>query len=119
MTDEWMTELVNSNEDVRIASRLRVCATPGERLKGLLGTSHLDEDQAVWIQRCNCIHTFFMSMTIDVAFLDDQLRVVKLIPAMTPWQICLPVFRATSVVEGPVGMIRRGKLKRGSQLRVI
>jgi len=117
--DEGMTELFNLDENLRIASRLRICETTGERLRGLLGASHLDDNQAVWIQRCNSVHTFFMLMTIDVAFLDNQLRVVKLISKMTPWRICLPVLRATSVVEGPVGMIPRGRLKRGSQLRII
>jgi len=119
MNDERVTELINLDENLRIASRLRICETTGERLRGLLGISHLDDNQAVWIQRCNSIHTFFMQMTIDVAFLDDQLRIVKLISKMTPWRICLPVLRATSIVEGPVGMIPRGKLKRGSQLQVI
>ena len=119
LRENGMTELLNFDENLRVASQVRICATLGERLKGLLGTPRLDEDQAVWIQRCNSIHTFFMSMTIDVAFLDDQLLVVKLISGVTPWRICLPVFRATSVVEGPVGMIRRGKLRQGSQLQVI
>jgi len=37
---------------------------------------------------------------------------------MTPWRVCLPVRRAASVFEGPVGMIRRGHLRPGTQLRV-
>lgn len=113
-----MPTLFNSDADTVIASRLRICESTHERLKGLLGTRYLDDDQAVWIRPCNSIHTFFMLMTIDVAFVDDKLRVVKLIPAMTPWRVCLPVRGAAGVVEGPVGMIRRGHLRKGTQLRV-
>jgi uncharacterized membrane protein (UPF0127 family) len=113
-----MPKLFNSDQDLEVAGRLRICERTTERLRGLLGTRRLAEDQAVWIRPCNSIHTFFMLMTIDVAFVDEDLRVVKLIPAMTPWRVCLPVRRAASVIEGPVGMIRRGRLRQGAQLRV-
>lgn len=113
-----MSTLYNSDEDIEIAGRLRICERTGDRLKGLLGTRRLDDDQAVWIRPCNAIHTFFMLMTIDVVFVDDELRVIKLIRAMTPWRICLPVRRAAGVIEGPVGMIQRGRLRKGAQLRV-
>lgn len=113
-----MPELVNLDSGETIASELRVCARIGDRMRGLLGTRRLAPHQAVWISPCNAIHTFFMSMTIDVAFLDREQRVLKLIPSMTPWRMCLPVRGAAGVVEGPVGMIRAGKLKKGSRLAI-
>ncbi len=113
-----MFELVNLDTDTVIAGRLRMCSTLSERLRGLLGTRKLDPDQAVWITPCNSIHTFFMLMSIDVAFLDAELRVIKIIPDMTPFRVCLPVSKAIGVIEGPVGMIKSAALKKGTRLEI-
>ena len=113
-----MMELLNVDDNLTIASHLTVCEGTYDRLKGLLGVRHLDDHQALWIRRCNAIHTFFMLLTIDAAFLDDDMRVVRLIADMKPWRVCLPARRATSVIEGPAGMIRRGNLREGSRLGV-
>jgi uncharacterized membrane protein (UPF0127 family) len=110
--------LVNLTDELPVAGRVRVCSTRSERMRGLIGTPRLDPDQAVWILRCNSIHTFFMRMTIDVAFLDAALRVVKVVPSMTPYRVCLPVPGARSVVEGAVGMLSRARLRRGVQLGI-
>ena len=59
-----------------------------------------------------------MLMTIDVAFLDAELRVIKLIPDMTPFRVCLPVPHAIGVLEGPVGFIRAAALKQGTRLEI-
>lgn len=113
-----MFELVNLDTDEVVAGRLRECRSLSDRLRGLLGTRRLDPDQAVWITPCNSIHTFFMLMTIDIAFLDAELRVVKLIPDMTPFRVCLPVPKAIGVIEGPVGFIQRAALKQGTRLDI-
>ena len=109
-------QIVHLDTGAVVAARIRQCDTPATRVRGLLGTRHLDDDEACWIAPCNAIHTFFMMMSIDVAFLDEDLRVLKLIPDMTPFRLCLPVRCATSVLEGPVGMIQRAGLKKGSRL---
>ena len=98
------------------ATDVRVCRTWVERLTGLLGTASLRPDQAVWIHHCNSIHTFFMAMTIDVAFLDGDQRVVKTIHALPPWRLVFTVPGARSVVEGPVGMLERGALEPGRRI---
>jgi hypothetical protein len=114
-----MPSLVNLERGETIAAELRICVRMADRLRGLLGTRRLEPHQAVWITPCNAIHTFFMFMTIDVAFLDEELRVIKLIPAMTPWRMCLPVRGAVGVVEGPVGMIQAGRLRKGMRLAIV
>lgn len=109
-------QIVHLDTGAVVAARIRQCDTPATRVRGLLGTRHLDDDEACWIAPCNSIHTFFMLISIDVVFLDNEFRVVKLIPDMTPFRLCLPVRRAASVLEGPVGMIERAGLKKGSRL---
>ena len=113
-----MATLHNLDTGAQVAGRVRLCRTAAQRLRGLLGVRSLAPDQAVWIEPCDSIHTFFMQMSIDVAFLDRDCRVVRLIPAMSPWRICLPVRRAVGVIEGPVGMIARGGMHRGTRLEI-
>ena len=108
--------LINRANGVPVASRLTICETPWTRTRGLIGTRRLEAEHVYWIKPCNAIHSFFMTMTIDVAFLDADLRVVKVIPAFTPFRICLPVRGAHSVLEGAAGMLERTGLREGVQL---
>lgn len=111
-----MEQLINTSDNVEVASRVTLCETGWSRTRGLLGTRQLDPGHVYWIRPCNSIHTFFMMMTIDVAFLDADLRVVRIVPSMPPFQVRLPVRGAASVVEGAVGMVERGRLRAGVQL---
>ena len=54
-----------------------VAHTFAERVKGLVGRSGLEPGKGLLIERCNCIHTFFMRFAIDATFLDGEGRVVK------------------------------------------
>jgi hypothetical protein len=111
-----MASIYNPDADLHVIKRLNVCNSWGSRLKGLLGRNSLGPEEGVWISPCNSIHTFFMRMSIDVVFLDGNLRIVKLIRNMTPFRICMPVRGAESVLEGPVGMIQRSRVKTGARL---
>ena len=112
-----MAGLVNVSEGVEVASRVTLCETGRARTRGLLGTTRLDPGHVYWIRPCHAIHTFFMTMAIDVAFLDDDLRVLKVVPSMTPFRVCVPVRGAASVLEGAEGMISSGRLRKGVVLK--
>ena len=43
-----------------------------ERMRGLLGADALSPDTGLWINSCNSVHSFFMSFTIDVLYLDKN-----------------------------------------------
>ena len=113
-----MAEIYNLDEDLLVADRVTMCETFPARLRGLLGKRSLAEKEVYWIRPCESIHTFFMLMAIDAVFVDADLRVVKIIENMTPFQVCLPAKHAAGVIEGPVGMIARAKLNKGTQLAV-
>ena len=48
-----------------------------ERMKGLLGKKDLDHDYAMIFINSPSIHTFFMSILIDVVFLDKDFRIIS------------------------------------------
>ncbi len=112
------TQLVNETKNISISQELRKADTYLGRLIGLLATSSLSTEQALWIERCNSIHTFFMRFPIDVVFIDRNLKVKKVIENVRPWRFTWPVWGAHSTIEMPVGAIRRGRIEVGDQLHV-
>lgn len=80
--------------------RARVARTFAERARGLIGTKDLAADEGMLIEKCNAIHTFFMSFPIDAVFLDASDRVVKVVRGIKPWRpLVWGGWRAKKVLE--------------------
>ena len=87
------------------------------KMKGLLGTSELKEDEALLIPGCRQVHTYFMQYPIDIVFLDSQNKVLKL-QTLAPWKISPWILRANSVLELPAGQAKKKHLQEGDVLEV-
>ena len=71
-----------------------------ERAKGLLGAKDLPKGEGLLIEKCNAIHTCFMSFAIDATFLDAEDRVVKVVRGIRPWRpLVWGGWRAKKVLE--------------------
>ena len=66
--------------------KIRVARSFLERTRGLIGVKRLAPDEGLLIERCNCIHTFFMRFAIDATFLDKNGNVVKTVRGIKPWR---------------------------------
>lgn len=113
-----MARLYNFSKSQEISSLLRVANTWWTRTKGLLGSHSLPETEALWIHRCNSIHTFFMRYSIDAIFVNKDLKVQKVYSNLTPWRVTLPVWSAHSVFELPAGSANKLKIEEGDLLHV-
>lgn len=113
-----MAVLKSETRNLQLISDLEVAATEWARGKGLLGRKSLGAEQALWIRRCNSIHTFFMQFAIDCVFLDKQLRVKAIYTDIKPFRLIWPVWGASSVIEFPAGRVRELSLEVGEQLNV-
>src|SRR5262249_50075920 len=82
-----------------VADRPRACHTHWTRLRGLLGTKRLEPGEGLWIKPSNQIHMFGMRYAIDVVFLDDGGRVLRLVHGLSPNRVSPRVAGATSVLE--------------------
>jgi uncharacterized membrane protein (UPF0127 family) len=49
------------------------------------------------------VHTFGMRYRIDVAFLDRQLKILRVTQQLCPWRICRAPARTRHVLELPAG----------------
>ncbi len=60
---------------------------PWERMKGLLGKKELNEEELMIFPKTNSIHTFFMSIPIDVVYLDVSKHIQKIVHHLMPGRL--------------------------------
>lgn len=81
-----------------------------ERNTGLLGTDGLHG--ALWIERCNWIHTFGMRYDIDVVYIDRHGLVVA-VTTIARQRLGAPRFNAHSVIELEAGRAAQADINEG------
>ena len=113
-----MATLINKTKNQILDLKVEVAETFWARARGLLGRSSMGEVQALWIPRCNSIHTFFMKFAIDCVFVDKNLKVRAIYSNVEPGRLVLPVWGATSVFELASGVSSKMNISVGDQLNV-
>ncbi len=96
----------NLTKKTVIARKSFVAMTLHDRARGLIGRDFQNFDAMVF-NNCSSIHTMFMSMSIDVLFIDRDNKVCGLRKNLCPW---IPFVRgpgAFCVIELPAGTIER------------
>lgn len=93
--------------------KLKTYNTFLKRLKGLMFQRKPIKNEAIILEPCNSIHMFFMFFPIDVVFLDQENRVVKVKENVKPWTVIFPVKNAYKTIEMPVGSIREYGIRVG------
>lgn len=113
-------KLVNISKNTICAENLKTAENFFARLKGLLGRTSLDAGEALFINNCPSIHTFFMQFAIDVVFVDELLSVRAKYENVKPWRwLAFTGLRSRHAVEMNVGTIQRAKIDVGDQLNVV
>jgi uncharacterized protein len=106
----------NVTRDRILADRAERASSFRQRLVGLLGRASLPLGEGLHLVPCNAIHTFFMRMAIDVAFLDADGVIVKQLGALPPWRATSVYRHARSVLELPAGTLRASGTHEGDRL---
>ena len=86
--------LIHKKTGVVLAEKVIPARTILEVTKGLLGRKDWPMNQALWIESCSSIHTFFMKFPIDVFFVDKKLKVVSVHKNVPPGRLIFAGFRA-------------------------
>ncbi|MFC9271354.1 DUF192 domain-containing protein [Streptomyces zhihengii] len=94
---------------------LTVAASYRTRTRGLLGRDGVDG--AILLTPCNSVHTFRMRFTIDVAYLDKELRVLH-VHTMRPGRLGMIRPRARHVLEAEAGAMAAWGLVPGARVSV-
>jgi uncharacterized membrane protein (UPF0127 family) len=101
--------------DGEVLASLEVAGSARSRMQGLLGRDGFEG--AILLRPARAVHTLGMKFPIDVAFLDDDLRVVR-VTTMKTWRMSLPVIKARAVLEAEHGAFRSWDLRPGDRLEV-
>ena len=99
----------------RVLASLEVADTPSTRARGLLGRDGFDG--ALLLRPARSVHTLGMRFAIDVAHLDGELRVLRII-RMAGQRVGWPVRGAQAVLEADAGCFERWGLRVGDELEV-
>ena len=109
--------LVNQPSDEALANRVEVAVTRRARRKAARAIRSRAGECADH-RALRSIHTMFMRFDIDVVFVDEDGRAVKVVRGMTPWRIAVDP-TAHAVVELPAGSLRDGQVNVGDRLYLL
>jgi uncharacterized membrane protein (UPF0127 family) len=85
------------------------------RTIGLLGRHEFDG--ALLIARTKSVHTIGMKFPIDVAFCDDDLRIIRIV-TMRQRRVSKIAFGASCAIETEAGRFRHWRIEAGDQLEI-
>ena len=88
------------------------------RMKGLMFSSDLPGCDGFLISPCNSIHTFFMRYPLDIVFLDNKFKVVKVFYNLNPWRMTRIYFTSHQVLEMKAGTLKKN-LNQGDTLEAV
>ena len=108
----------NITQNIIIAHKAQVANTFFSRLKGLLGTKNLEAGRGLVIRSCSSIHTIGMQYALDVLFLDEKNKVLKIVLNLPPGRLSL-CSHSSYVVELPAGVIEATGTAVGDRLAII
>ena len=100
-----MARLIHRETGSIVCDQVKIAKNFKDRAIGLMFTKKL-ENEALVIDPCNSIHTFFMNFPIDVAFINQQGKVIKIIKAIKPWRLTAIYLKASFVIEFPAHYIQ-------------
>lgn len=97
-----------------VVEKLILAESTGARMRGLLGRTGLPLDSGMLLRPCRSIHMWFMRFAIDAAFLDADLRVLKVARNLRPWALGWAPRKTHCVLETAAGVLQ--SLKIGDRL---
>jgi len=111
--------LLNQTRNVILVEEVSIAKTPCSRIKGLLGKKFFPAGQALVIEPCNSIHTFFMNFSIDVLFVDKKYKIVKILNDFKPNKFTQIYWSVNKAIEFPSGTLNSSNSQIGDQLQIL
>ena len=111
--------LINQTKNVVLAEDVFVARTFFSRTKGLLGRKVFLPNQAMILDPCNSVHTFFMHFPIDILFIDKNYKVIQALYQFNPNRISRTYWPAHKVIELPVGRLSLTNTQAQDQLQLL
>jgi hypothetical protein len=84
-----IVDVVRGDAATDLVAKARVATSMWSRFWGLMRRRSLLNDEGLLIDPCNSVHTFFMRFPIDVLFLDQDDRVLKITTELRPFRVAV------------------------------
>ncbi|MBI5834806.1 MAG: DUF192 domain-containing protein [Armatimonadetes bacterium] len=110
-----MVLVTNVSRGTVVAHQCVLGVSFGWRLRGLMFRRGFGPFDGLWLAPTAEIHMFWVRFPIDLVWLDAELRVVDVTPAIAPWRV-KTCRGAASVLELPVGTLANSRTQAGDQL---
>lgn len=101
--------------DGKVLATCEVADSIRARSRGLLGRDGFEG--AILLRPARSIHTFRMRFPIDIAFVDRDLQVLRVL-TLPPNRLCRPMLRAHAAIEAEAGAFALWDLREGDQLEL-
>ena len=105
--------LNGKNTDLKVFTAKNIL----DKAFGWMGRKIVPEN-ALLIEKCNSIHTFFMRFNIDAVFITKNGEIIKTVENILPWRAIFPVKNTKSVLELPAGKIKELSIKTGDKIGI-
>lgn len=113
-----MAKVLNKTKNTVLGDQVEVADSFFSRFCGLMMRSALPEGGGLVLKPCNSIHMFFMQFAIDVAFCNDDHKIVAVLEEIKPWRLSSVYWDATYAVELPAGTLKKAKTEIGDVLHI-
>ena len=108
--------ITNRTRNTLLGTRVEQASTWWGRLRGYIGRPEPKRGEGILLVRCNAVHTWWMSFSLDLIFLDERGKVLELKRLVSPWKHTRRVPKARYVLEVPVGTIDTSGTQVGDEL---
>jgi len=112
-------KIINKTKKIVLAEKAEIANNPWTRMRGLLGRDGLAEGEGLIIRPCNSIHTFFMKFSIDVIFLDKNMKIIKISNSLKSWRFFESLINGMIAIELPEGMLNKTDTKVDDFIEII
>ena len=106
----------NADREVDLGDRVRVADRWWPRLRGMIGHPEPTDGEGLLLSPCQGVHMHWMGYPLDVAFLDDEGRVVALYHGLRPWRFSKTHKNAACALELKAGTLERTLTEVGDRL---
>jgi uncharacterized membrane protein (UPF0127 family) len=107
-------EVIDARTNTLLAAAVEEAAGAWRSFRGLMLRKDLPAERGLLFRPARGIHTHFMRFPIDLIFLDEGNRVVKVRPAMAPWRFEPTV--AAAALEVAAGLADAAGVRVGDEL---
>lgn len=111
--------VVNRTRGTYLGVKINVANTFFKRLLGLYAQRRLNFGDGVWLVPCNSTQTIGMRFPIDIVFLNEMKRVVRVVEGVQPGRIVGWLKGAHSTLELPAGVVKSSETEVGDSLEFI